>query len=143
MLGDSKVLRMRSTSKKKNNKIKILLVEDEESLAQMYSTKFTGEGYEVIIAADGYTGLQLAQKKKPNLILLDIILPQMDGFMVLKELKKSAKTKKIPVIMLTNLGQTEDIERGKELGADDYLVKASLTPSELVNKVKKFIKTNK
>ncbi len=134
---------MKSTTKKRTKKIKILLVEDEESLAQMYSTKFTSEGYEVDIANDGYTGLQLAQKNKPDLILLDIILPQMDGFMVLKELKQSAKTKKIPVIMLTNLGQNEDIKRGKDLGADDYLVKASLTPSELVDKVKKFFKSNK
>ncbi len=120
-------------------KVKVLIVEDEESLAQMYAAKFKREGFTVAVAPDGVSGLELARKEKPEIILLDIILPQKDGFMVLKELKEDNKTKGIPVIMLTNLGQDEDISRGKKLGADDYLVKASLTPTQLVDKVKDFL----
>ncbi len=120
-------------------KVKVLIVEDEESLAQMYAAKFKHEGFTVAVAPDGASGLEMARKEKPAIILLDIILPQKDGFMVLKELKEDDKTKGIPVIMLTNLGQDEDISRGKKLGADDYLVKASLTPTQLVDKVKAFL----
>ncbi len=120
-------------------KVKVLIVEDEESLAQMYAAKFKREGFTVAVAPDGVGGLEMVSREKPNIILLDIILPQKDGFMVLKELKENSKTKDIPVIMLTNLGQDEDISRGKKLGADDYLVKASLTPTQLVDKVKDFL----
>jgi len=121
-------------------KQKVLIVEDEESLAQMYKTKFEREGYQVIIAEDGVAGLELAAKDQPDIILLDIILPQKDGFMVLKELKENKITKDIKVLMLTNLGQDEDVVKGKKLGAIDYLVKANLTPAQLVDKVVEHLK---
>ena len=122
---------------------KLLLVEDEKMLAEMYVTKFTSEGFEISHAADGEKGLVLAKELKPDLILLDIILPKIDGFAVLKELKQDATTRDIPVLLLTNLGQDEDVSKGKELGATDYLVKANHTPSEIVGKVKAFIKKSK
>lgn len=120
-------------------KTKILLIEDEEMLANMYEVKFKNEGYDLVKALDGAMGLELAKSAKPDFILLDIIMPKMDGFSVLKSLKDDPTTKNIPVMLLTNLGQDEDVQRGKQLGAVGYLVKANITPSEVVAAVKKEI----
>lgn len=120
--------------------IKILLVEDDSFLLSMYSTKFDLENFNVIIAEDGEKGWRLAQKEDPDMILLDIKLPKMDGFEVLKKLKGNKETADIPVILLTNLSQKEDRDKGLEMGADDYLVKAHFMPSEVVGKIKKMIK---
>lgn len=117
----------------------VLLVEDDEMLHTMYTQKFTKEGYEVLSAFNGSEGIKMAEEKKPTLILLDIIMPKMDGFVALKKLKKNEATKDIPVILLTNLGQEEDIRKGKELGAADYFIKANHTPQEVVDKVKEVI----
>lgn len=114
----------------------ILLVEDDEMLHTMYTQKFTKEGYEVLSAYNGQEGLDLAQKNHPDVILLDIIMPKMDGFVALKKLKKDESTANIPVILLTNLGQDEDIRKGKELGATDYFIKANHTPQEVMDKVR-------
>ncbi len=119
-----------------NPKTSVLLIEDEKMLAEMYSTKFTMEGYTVERAFDGQTGLDLAKKIKPDIILLDVIMPKLDGFSVLKELKKDPDLKAVPVILLTNLGQEDDIKKGRELGATDYFVKSNHSPSEIVDKVK-------
>lgn len=123
-----------------NSKKTILLVEDDEMISMMYKTKFEQADFEVLTAGNGAEGLELALSKKPDLILLDIIMPQLDGFTVLERLKMSSKTKNIPVYLLTNLGTEEDIKKGEELGAKDYLVKASLTPAEVLDKVKKEFK---
>ncbi len=120
-------------------KKKILLVEDDTLISSMYKTKFKADGFEVVIAPDGATALELAKKENPNIVMLDIILPQLDGFTVLEELKKDQATKQIPVIMLTNLGTTEDKAKGEKLGAVDYLVKASLTPAQVSQKIKKHL----
>lgn len=120
-------------------KTKILLIEDEEMLANMYEVKFKNEGFEIVKALDGAEGLEKSKTINPDFILLDIIMPKMDGFSVLTALKEDEKTKNIPVLLLTNLGQDEDVERGKELGAVGYLVKANITPSEVVEEVKKQI----
>ncbi|MCX6784595.1 MAG: response regulator [Candidatus Komeilibacteria bacterium] len=117
----------------------ILLVEDEEMLANMYEIKFKKDGYQLLKALDGEAGLALAKEKNPNIILLDVIMPKMDGFSVLRQLRADEKTKNIPVILLTNLGQDEDIKKGQELGANGYLVKANLTPAEVVAKVKELL----
>lgn len=93
----------------------------------------------MLIALDGEKGLKLALSKEPDLILLDLILPGINGFEVLKVLKKDEAAKKIPVILLTNLSQKEDIEQGLALGADDYLIKTNFMPSEIVEKVRKFL----
>ncbi len=121
-------------------KIKVLIIEDEEMLANMYISKFEKNGFEVEKALDGKEGLKIALKIKPDIILLDVIMPKMDGFMVLRELKTNSTTKDIPVIMLTNLGQEEDTEKGSQLGVSDYLVKADLTPSQVVEKVNIILK---
>lgn len=117
----------------------ILLVEDDEMLHTMYTQKFTKEGYTVKSAYNGAEGVQLAESEKPDIVLLDIIMPKMDGFAALKKMKKNAATAGIPVILLTNLGQEEDIRKGKELGAVDYFIKANHTPQEVVDKVKSII----
>ena len=123
-----------------DKKYNILLIEDEEMLANMYETKFKNEGYDIAKALDGETGLKMAAEHKPDVILLDIIMPKLDGFSVLKRLKEDSKLKSVPVILLTNLGQDEDIKKGQALGSAGYLIKANLTPAEVVAKAKEFLK---
>ena len=119
--------------------IKILLVEDDPFLLSMYSTKFELENFKVISANDGEKGLKKAKEDPPDLILLDILLPNMNGFEVLEQLKNDGTTKDIPVILLTNLNQKNEIEKGLSLGANDYLIKAHFMPSEVVGKIKKIL----
>jgi len=118
----------------------ILLVEDEPTLQKTLSLALTQEGYEVKSALDGEIGLRLAKETKPDIILLDLILPKMDGFEVLDELKKDEFTKNIPVIVLTNLESTQDIEKSLALGATNYLVKANYDLKDVIKKVKDNIK---
>lgn len=118
---------------------KILLVEDDEFLAELYATKLAIEGYEVFLANDGEKGVKMAKEKNPDLILLDIILPKMDGFEVLSKIKADQEIKAIPVILLTNLSQKDEVKRGLDLGAADYLIKAHFMPSEVVKKIKQSI----
>lgn len=125
-----------SENKKKN----ILIAEDDQMISSMYKTKFNADGYNVFIADNGTDALNIAKKEKMDLILLDIIMPQLDGFSVLKELKKISKLKKTPIVLLTNLGTEEDMKKGKELGAKDYIVKASFTPADISKKVKEYLK---
>ncbi|OGY45713.1 MAG: hypothetical protein A3J62_00390 [Candidatus Buchananbacteria bacterium RIFCSPHIGHO2_02_FULL_38_8] len=115
----------------------ILLVEDDEFLAELYATKLNLEGFEVSLAADGEKGLRMIKEKKPDLVLLDIVLPKMDGFEILKKMKAGKNTKDIPVILLTNLSQKDEVKRGLGLGANDYLIKAHFMPSEVIKKIKR------
>lgn len=119
--------------------IKVLLVEDDSFISKMYVTKFTLQKFNVLAAADGEEGLRLAEQELPDIILLDIMLPKMDGWQVLEHLKINQKTKNIPVLMLTNLGAQEDIERGLELGATDYMIKAHFVPSEVIEKINRLV----
>ncbi len=121
------------------NKIKILLIEDDPFLLSMYTTKFELEGFSVRAAEDGEKGLKIANEELPDIILLDILMPKMNGFEVLENLKANPQTKEAPVILLTNLNQKNEIERGLSLGADDYLIKAHFMPSEVVDKIKKVL----
>tara|TARA_B100001964_G_scaffold92867_1_gene104250 strand:+ start:67 stop:447 length:381 start_codon:yes stop_codon:yes gene_type:complete len=116
--------------------IHVLLIEDDTFLANIYKTKFEMEGFVVDVAENGELGLKEVQKRQPDLVLLDILLPKMDGFTVLQHMKEDAELKNIPVILLTNLGQKDDVEKGLKLGAADYLIKAHFKPSETVDKVK-------
>lgn len=122
-----------------DKKLKILLVEDDNFLLNMYADKFRVEGFEVFIADNGAGGLKLAKEKAPDIILLDVLLPRMSGFEVLQELNKEPGTKNIPVILLTNLSQKEEIKKGMELGAKDFLIKAHFMPHEVVAKVKQVL----
>lgn len=124
----------------KKNKT-ILLVEDDTMIGSIYKAKFEADGFNVLIALDGASGLALAKKEKPDIIMLDVILPGLDGFSVLEEVKKDKTTKNIPVIMLTNLGTEDDKAKGHKMGALDYLVKASLTPGQVSDIIKKALGT--
>ncbi|MCK5319876.1 response regulator [Candidatus Parcubacteria bacterium] len=123
----------------KNNPIKILLIEDDPFLLSMYSIKFEAEGFVVVSADDGEKGLEAAKKTDSDIILLDILMPKMNGFEVLEKLKADERTRKIPIILLTNLNQKDEIEKGLILGADDYLIKAHFMPSEVVTRIKKIL----
>jgi len=119
---------------------KVLIVEDDKMISSMYETKLKQEGFLVLTADNGHLGLEIAMKEKPDIILLDIILPQMDGFTVLQELRYNKSMKSTPIIMLTNLGTDEDKEKGEKFGATDYLVKANLTPAQVSEIIKKYLK---
>lgn len=118
--------------------VKVLLVEDDSFLRDICYKKLKKEGFNVIAAVDGEEAVKKVGEFKPAIVLLDIILPVMDGFEVLKEIRssKDKAVKEVPVIMLTNLGQEEDNKKALDLGASDYLVKAHFTTEEIVNKIK-------
>ena len=118
---------------------KILIVEDDEFLRELISQKLVKEGYDIGSAIDGEEGVKKIKDEKPDLVLLDLILPGIDGFEVLTQMKEMPSTSSIPVIILSNLGQKEDIERGLKLGAADYLIKAHFTPGEIIEKIKSII----
>ena len=118
-----------------NPEKKILIVEDDNFLRKLVLRKLSSEGYDVSEALDGEQGVKKAQTENPDLILLDLILPGIDGFEVLAQIKNNKETSLIPVIILSNLGQKEDIEKGFNLGAVDYLIKAHFTPNEIIEKV--------
>ena len=120
---------------------KILLVEDDPILQKTLGLALEQESYEVKSALDGEIGIRTAKEEKPDLILLDLILPKYDGFEVLAELKKDETTKEIPVIVLTNLETSEDIQKALALGATTYLVKANYDLKDVLEKVKDNIKT--
>lgn len=121
-------------------KAKVLIVDDDSFLSGIYATKLEIEGFGVVTARDGEEGVKAALKELPDLILLDVLMPKLDGFEALRQLKQNETTKNIPVIMLTNLGQKEDIEKGLQDGAVDYLIKAHFVPAEAVDKIKKVLK---
>jgi len=120
-------------------KIKVLLVEDDPMIVEMYKMRLEAEGYEVLITDKGSEALEIAKKQQPAVILLDVILPEVDGFAVLENLKSETETKNIPVLMLTNLSQESDREKGLKIGASEYFVKAEHTPADIINAVKKII----
>lgn len=122
-----------------NKKQKILIVEDEAILQKALQEILLQENYEVVSALNGELGLEMAVSEIPDIILLDLIMPKMDGFEVLEGLKKNEKTKEIPIIILTNLGGTEDVQKALVLGATNYVVKADHDLSEIVKKIKGII----
>ena len=122
---------------------KILIVEDDLFLANLLSLRFKKEGFEVIQAFSGVEALKKLEEIRPDVVLLDIILPQKNGFEVLEAIAQNPQTSNIPVIIVSNLGQESDIEKGKTLGAMDYYVKARLSIDELVLKVRNLISVQK
>lgn len=115
---------------------KILFIEDEPALQTAFTEAITDSGYQVFSALDGEIGLNVAMKEKPDLILLDLILPKLDGFAVLESLKKNSETAHIPVIVLSNLGEAGDVQRAIELGAQSYLVKTNYDLAEVIVKIR-------
>ena len=122
-----------------DQKVKVLLVEDEQMIADMYKLRLEEDGYEVIVTDKGSEAIEIAKNQKPAIVLLDIILPETDGFSILQTLKGDDDTKKIPVLMLTNLGQESDQLKGEQFGAVGYFVKSQHTPAEVLNEIKKVL----
>jgi DNA-binding response OmpR family regulator len=119
---------------------RILVVEDDEFLRELIVGKLKREGFHVSEAINGKAGLQKMKEDMPQLVLLDLILPGFNGFEVLSHIQGDPSIANIPVVVLSNLGQKEDIDRARELGAKGYLVKAQFTPSEIVEKVRAFLR---
>jgi DNA-binding response OmpR family regulator len=118
----------------------ILLVEDDPFLIDIYSEKFKKAGFEVEAAADGEVILKKIREQKPDLIVLDLVLPHIDGWEILRQIKEDNNLNKIPVVLFSNLGQRADIDKGLKLGAIKYLIKSQYTPSEVVEEIKKILK---
>ncbi len=124
-------------------KEKILIVEDDQFLRDLMVRKLKSDNFEVLEATDGQIGLGKIVEERPDLILLDLVLPVLDGFAVLEKIKEDPRVSGIPVIILSNLGQQQDIEKGKRLGAIDFMIKAHFTPDEIVGKIKKALGSKK
>jgi DNA-binding response OmpR family regulator len=118
---------------------KILVIEDDNYLREVIVEKLKKEQYETLEAIDGEEGLKTTRDSRPDLVVLDIILPKMNGFDYLEVKNKEPALAKIPVIILSNLGQPDDVERGLALGAKDYMVKAHFTPNDLIGKVRGYL----
>lgn len=121
-------------------KQKVLIIEDDKFLRELISQKLMKENYETSEAIDGEEGIKKIKEEKPHLVLLDLILPGIDGFEVLSRMRDDPVVSSIPVIILSNLGQKEDVEKGLKLGAADYLIKAHFTPGEIIEKIKNILK---
>ena len=121
---------------------KILLIEDEELIIRLLSKKLAAIGYDVSLAMDGREGLEKIKQIVPDLVLLDIVMPRMGGFEVMAEMKKDEKIAGIPVIIISNSGQPLELERAKDLGAVDWLVKTEFDPKEVAEKIQKYINKN-
>lgn len=118
---------------------KILIAEDEPDMRAILVGMVENAGYEVIPAEDGEKALELAEKERPDMILLDVVMPKMSGFEVLQKLKYSPATQETPVVILSNLGQEEEVIKGRALGAVDYLVKADVHLTDVLDKISKYL----
>ena len=125
---------------KRRQKAKILMIEDNIFLRKLYRDKLTHAGFDFIEATNGIEGLNKVFSESPDLVILDLILPRKNGFDVLDEIRKNKKTKDIPVIILSNLGQAMDIKEGLARGAQEYLVKTDIRLSDAVEKIKKWLR---
>ncbi len=122
-----------------SKKAKVALVEDDIAIVQMYRLKFEAEGYEVQTAGDGVAGLKLIKEFKPDIVLLDMMMPTMNGIEVLRQLRRDAATKELKVVVLTNMGDAETAEQLRKLKANDYIIKAEMTPKQVSDKVKQLL----
>jgi len=126
-----------------STKPKILLAEDDKYISRAYKDGLERAGFKVIIAFDGEEAMQKIKAEKPDLVLLDLVMPVKNGFEVLEELRIDGELSEIPVVILSNLGQESDIKKGKELGAVDYLIKANFSMKEVIEKVKEHLARSK
>ncbi len=118
---------------------KILFVEDDPLIVKIYATRLIADGHQVISADNGEDGLRLAETEIPDLIVLDVMMPKMDGFGVLEKVRANEKLAQKPVLIYSNLAQEDEITRARKLGASEFIVKANLSPTEMVNKIKSYL----
>jgi two-component system alkaline phosphatase synthesis response regulator PhoP len=119
-----------------SSKVKVAIIEDDMAIVQMYRTKFENEGYEVATAPDGITGLELIASEKPDIVLLDLMMPNMNGLDMLQRLRNQPGGREAKVVVLTNMGDTETATKVYKMAADDYIVKAEMTPKQVSDRVK-------
>jgi DNA-binding response OmpR family regulator len=119
---------------------KILIIEDDEFLRSLAAKRLEKESYNVVTAVDGDSGIKLASEEAPDIILLDLLLPGLSGYEVLEKLRATDGTKTTPVIVFSNLGQKEDVEKAKKLGANDFLIKANFSLDDVVAKIQEYLK---
>ncbi len=132
---------MDANKEKQNQRKTIMIIEDDFYVLDIYKTKFGEEGYNLIIADNGRIAIEKIEEGKinPDIILLDLVMPYADGMTILKKIREKDYLKKIPIVLLTNLSQKENIKAGFKAGAQDYLIKSQFTPSEVMEKIKKFL----
>ena len=118
----------------------VVLVEDDPLLVDIYTTKFKESGFDVVVVQEGDKVLAVVEKKKPDVIVLDIVLPHADGWQVLSEIKSNAQLKNTKVVILSNLGQKNEVEKGLQLGAAKYLIKAHYTPTEVAKEIETLLR---
>lgn len=121
---------------------KILIIEDDPLIVKIYTTRLSADGFEVVSAENGEEGLKLIEQDGIDLIVLDLMMPRIDGFGLLEKIRATEKTKDLPVLVYSNLAQEEEVTRVKNLGATEFIVKANISPTEMVNKIKGYL-TNK
>jgi two-component system, OmpR family, response regulator RpaA len=129
-----------AVSEAPDEEVRLLFIEDDPAVAEMYKLKLELDGYTVTVAKDGEEGLQMANDRPPDIIFLDTRLPKMDGFAVLERLRSEERTAEIPVIILSNYGERELVDRGLKLGALEYLIKSQTTPANLSRGVEGWLK---
>ncbi|HVZ80249.1 MAG TPA: response regulator [bacterium] len=120
----------------------ILIVEDQPGFRRIYEDVLSDAGYEVVVAEDGEKGWQMIRDRKPNLVLLDLGLPKMDGFEVLKRIREDEATRSIPIIIFSVMGDEKDIKKAMDMGANDYTIKGFYTPRQILSKVKNLVQTS-
>lgn len=118
---------------------KILFIEDDPLIVKIYTTRLTADGYQVLSAENGEDGIKLAETETPDLVILDIMMPKIDGFGVLEKLRANEQMKTKPILVYSNLAQEEEIKRAQTLGATEFIIKANLSPTEMVEKIKKYL----
>jgi len=121
---------------------KILLIEDDPLIVKIYTTRLTADGYNVFSAENGEDGLAVAEKEIPDLVVLDIMMPRIDGYGVLEKIRSNPQLKHIPILVYSNLAVEEEIARAKNMGANEFVVKADLSPTEMVHKIKSYVEGN-
>jgi CheY-like chemotaxis protein len=131
---------IRNVAANSDDDVKVLFVEDDPSVAQMYKLKLELDGYQVQVAADGETAVQMAIAAPPDIVFLDIRLPKLDGLAVLEALRGDQRTQAVPVVILSNYSEKELIEKGLKLGALEYLIKSQTTPATLAGGVENWLK---
>ena len=119
-----------------STKTKVAIIEDDMAIVQMYRTKFETEGYDVATAPDGVAGLELIDSFQPDIVLLDLMMPNMNGLEMLSKLRSQPNGREAKVVVLTNMGDTETATKVFKMAADDYIVKAEMTPKEVADRVK-------
>lgn len=121
------------------HKKKILIIEDDEHVSKVYEMKFTKEGYETVFVVSGEDAVEKVTAERPNLIILDLMIPKKDGFAILEEIKKNPSVSKIPVLVLSNLGGKADQDRAMALGANEYMVKVNYSMQEVIDRAKSYL----